>query len=107
LAVARLPASRPEERIGTMFFNPGGPGEAGAQFLKDPDSAQLLDDAGQGRFDVISWDPRGTGESSPVRCFRSKRSETRSGATWPFPRRERSRFGTSPRRSPTRVAAGR
>jgi pimeloyl-ACP methyl ester carboxylesterase len=60
-----------------MFFNPGGPGEAGAEFLKDPESAQLLADAGQGRFDVVSWDPRGTGESRQVRCFRSKRSEKR------------------------------
>src|SRR5262249_60040667 len=60
-----------------MFFNPGGPGEAGAEGLKDPDVDQLLEDAGQGRFDIISWDPRGAGDSRQVRCFRSQRSETR------------------------------
>jgi pimeloyl-ACP methyl ester carboxylesterase len=34
-----------------------------------------IDKWGGGRFDVVSWDPRGTNASTPVRCFTSKRSE--------------------------------
>jgi len=77
LAVIRHPASRPDKRIGTFFFNPGGPGSSGLEVLKDPSSAGLLDAAGDGRFDVLSWDPRGVGASTRVRCFRSKRDEAR------------------------------
>ena len=29
LAVIRYPATKPDERIGSMFFNPGGPGDTG------------------------------------------------------------------------------
>ena len=77
LAVIRHPASRPDKHIGTFFFNPGGPGSSGLEVLKDPSSAGLLDAAGDGRFDVLSWDPRGVGASTRVRCFRSKRDEAR------------------------------
>jgi pimeloyl-ACP methyl ester carboxylesterase len=77
LAVIRQLASRPEQRIGTIFFNPGGPGSSGVDVIKDPFSAGLLDKAGAGRFDIVSWDPRGVGASTPVRCFRSKTEEAR------------------------------
>lgn len=69
LAVIRHRASRPGQRIGTMFFNPGGPGSSGVEEVRR--SADLLDEIGRGRFDVVSWDPRGTGASARVRCFSS------------------------------------
>lgn len=38
LAVIRLLASKPEERIGTLFINPGGPGDTGVGLLQgDPE----------------------------------------------------------------------
>jgi pimeloyl-ACP methyl ester carboxylesterase len=77
LAVIRHLASRPEQRIGTLFFNPGGPGSSGVEVIEDPFSAGLLDKAGGGRFDVVSWDPRGVGASTHVRCFRSEEEGTR------------------------------
>ena len=79
LAVIRHLASRPDKRIGTFFFNPGGPGSPGLEVLKDPSSAGLLDAAGDGRFDIISWDPRGVGASTRVRCF-TQRTGTRRGS---------------------------
>ena len=77
LAVIRRLASRPDRRLGALFFNPGGPGSSGVDVVADAFSADLLDAAGGGRFDVISWDPRGVGASTRVRCFRSKAQETR------------------------------
>lgn len=75
LAVIRHPAGNPGQRIGTMFINPGGPGDSGLSLVRgDPDG---LDAWGDGRFDVVSWDPRGTNRSTRVRCFRSDRSEAR------------------------------
>ena len=77
LAVIRHLASRPEQRIGTVFFNPGGPGSSGVEVITDPLSAGLLDKAGGGRFDVVSWDPRGVGVGAKVRCFRNAREGAR------------------------------
>ncbi|WP_080042365.1 alpha/beta hydrolase [[Actinomadura] parvosata] len=67
LSVARRKATG--ERIGTLFFNPGGPGGQAAMLVRDyPQyavSAELLR-----RFDVVGIDPRGVGESTPVTCDR-------------------------------------
>ena len=57
LAVIRHLASRPEERIGSMFVNPGGPGGS-VQAVRD-DASEFWTPAGQGRFDVVGWDIRG------------------------------------------------
>ena len=58
-----------------MFANPGGPGDTGVGLVQgDPDG---LDALGDGRFDVLSWDPRGTHASTRVKCFTSQRSESR------------------------------
>jgi pimeloyl-ACP methyl ester carboxylesterase len=83
LALIRHRASRPAQRIGTLFINPGGPGESGVGLLTgDP---QGVDAIGGGRFDVVSWDPRGTNASTRVQCFRDQRDEARfwAGASIP------------------------
>ena len=68
LKLVRHPAADPAKRIGTMLVNPGGPGFGGTFIPENADgylSQDLLD-----RFDVVGWDPRGTGESKPfVDCI--------------------------------------
>jgi pimeloyl-ACP methyl ester carboxylesterase len=84
LALVRHLASRPGERIGTLFINPGGPGDTGVGLVRgDPTG---VDAFGGGRFDVVSWDPRGTNGSTRVSCFRSKGEEERfwAGAEIPI-----------------------
>jgi len=73
LAVIRHRASKPEQRIGTIFADPGGPGDTGVGFVRD--GGDDLDAWGDGRFDWIGWDPRGTYSSTPVMCFPSKDAE--------------------------------
>ena len=91
LALIRHLASNPEERIGTLFINPGGPGDTGVGLVHgDPEG---LDAFGDGRFDVVSWDPRGTNASTRVRCFRNQRSESRFWAGVSVP----TTYGTSER----------
>ena len=53
-----------------------------------------IDAFGGGRFDVVSWDPRGTNASTRVRCFRSQRSEARfwAGASIPTTNAASERF---------------
>ena len=76
LALIRHRASDPARRIGTLFYEPGGPGVPGTEFLPalafDGFPARV-----QARFDVVSWDPRGVGASTAVRCFASQAAEDR------------------------------
>ncbi|HZP28683.1 MAG TPA: alpha/beta hydrolase [Acidimicrobiia bacterium] len=73
LAVTRHLASHPDRRIGSVFVNPGGPGESGVEIVTE--NGALLDEWGEGRFDVVGWDPRGTNASTRVECFRSQAAE--------------------------------
>lgn len=66
LAVSRLAAARPELRRGALLMIPGGPGGAG---LGGPsNAAKRLPQAVLDRHDVIGFDPRGVGQSTPVTC---------------------------------------
>ena len=67
LSVIRHLASRPAERIGSLLVNPGGPGDSGVNDVAN--RGDVLDALTDGRFDVVSWDPRGSGNSAPVTCF--------------------------------------
>lgn len=66
LALFRIPARSPKQRIGALVFNPGGPGESGVAFLRNAET--VVSDQLAARFDLVSWDPRGTGASDPVVC---------------------------------------
>jgi pimeloyl-ACP methyl ester carboxylesterase len=64
LAVVMHRAIAPRRRVGTLFVNPGGPGGAGT--VQIPDWFLFLPRAVRERFDVVSWDPRGIGQSTAV-----------------------------------------
>ncbi|MEU4286823.1 alpha/beta fold hydrolase [Kribbella sp. NPDC026596] len=66
VAVARRPADDPAHRIGTLFYNPGGPGDPATDNVIAADtffSATL-----RARFDIVGVDPRGVGGSTPITC---------------------------------------
>src|SRR4029453_10553962 len=68
LALIRPPASGPARRIGSIFVNPGGPGESGVDAVRQ--GGRLLFSAEvRARFDLVGLDPRGIGASTPLRCF--------------------------------------
>jgi pimeloyl-ACP methyl ester carboxylesterase len=66
LALYRRPAGDPDLRIGSLLVNPGGPGASGVELARGADN--FLPEDVLDRFDVVGWDPRGTGDSAPVRC---------------------------------------
>jgi pimeloyl-ACP methyl ester carboxylesterase len=74
VVVSRAMASDPTQRIGTLVVNPGGPGESGNQIL--PVVLGLLPAAVRQRFDIVSFDPRGTGASDPLECGTSPSTVT-------------------------------
>ena len=75
LAVIRYLGSDQKHLIGSMFVNPGGPGASGVGIVRD--GGPELSAWGDGRFNVVGWDPRGTNASDPVSCFTSKAAEAK------------------------------
>jgi pimeloyl-ACP methyl ester carboxylesterase len=66
LSLVRLPAGDADERIGPLFLNPGGPGGSAIEFLRQV--AFAIPAEVKQRFDVVAFDPRGVGASSPILC---------------------------------------
>lgn len=66
VAVARRPADNPAARVGTLFYNPGGPGAAAARNVVAAE--EFFSPTLRARFDLVAMDPRGMGDSVPVRC---------------------------------------
>ncbi len=81
IALARVAASDPAARIGSLILNPGGPGGPGVAALALMHGA--LPDPLPARFDVVSFDPRGIGESTAVRCFGSVEEQQAFFADYP------------------------
>jgi pimeloyl-ACP methyl ester carboxylesterase len=67
LALKRRPADDQDNRIGSLFLNPGGPGGSGVNFVSVAPFAYTPEVLA--RFDVIGFDPRGVARSAPLVCF--------------------------------------
>jgi pimeloyl-ACP methyl ester carboxylesterase len=67
LHLVRLLATEPAHRMGTLFVNPGGPGQPADAFVRTLGPA-LLPAEVLARYDLVGVDPRGTGGSRSVRC---------------------------------------
>jgi pimeloyl-ACP methyl ester carboxylesterase len=64
VALKRIPASG--QKVGSLLVNPGGPGGSGVDFVSDPARfGQSL----RSSFDIVGFDPRGVGQSTPVKCY--------------------------------------
>lgn len=66
LAIVRQPATG--TAMGSLFTNPGGPGASGYDFVRDSVDFAVSADL-QSHFDIVGWDPRGVGRSTPVTCY--------------------------------------
>ena len=66
LALVRQPATGTKK--GSLLVNPGGPGGSGYDFILDSVD-YATDERLQRNFDIVGFDPRGVGRSSPVTCY--------------------------------------
>ncbi|KZT09845.1 alpha/beta-hydrolase [Laetiporus sulphureus 93-53] len=71
IAMQVLPATDKQNYKGTILINPGGPGGSGTDILRrrGKDISRIIG----GSFDILGFDPRGTGASTPsAQCFDSE-----------------------------------
>jgi pimeloyl-ACP methyl ester carboxylesterase len=68
VAVARLPATDPGRRIGSLLLHFGGPGSSGIDLLSII-GRSIVPDEIAARFDLVAFDQRGVGKSRPVECL--------------------------------------
>jgi pimeloyl-ACP methyl ester carboxylesterase len=81
IAVVRHLATDPARRLGSLFFNGGGPSEQIEPFLGFYPSLPAVM---RERFDIIFFDPRGFGLSTAVRCFPDAAAEQKFLSTLPL-----------------------
>ena len=65
LALLRVPATG--ARVGSLVVNPGGPGAPGTSYAAA--AGRVFRQPLLEGFDVVGFDPRGTGRSAPVDCL--------------------------------------
>lgn len=65
LAIARVKATG--DPIGSLFVDPGGPGGSAVDYAKAADA--IVTPAVRERYDIVGVDPRGVGQSTPVKCL--------------------------------------
>lgn len=71
LAVIRKKATDQAKRKGTLFMQPGGPGNSGVDFVRNNHAS--LPAGLRDSFDVFGYDVRGVGRSSPLQCWDDQR----------------------------------
>src|ERR1700752_1290892 len=72
IAVTRLPATDPANKIGSIFFNPGGPGGSGVELVVFAGPFLYTEEV-RAHFDLVGFDPRGIARSTALRCFGNPR----------------------------------
>ncbi len=59
--------------LGSLILNPGGPGGSGIEYTTYAD--YVVSDTLRENFDIVGFDPRGVGQSSPVECLNDAQTE--------------------------------
>ncbi|MDG5801794.1 alpha/beta hydrolase [Streptomyces ossamyceticus] len=75
LAISRIKASTKSERRGVLLLNPGGPATEGLDMSAN--MANMLPKSVTRKYDLVGFDPRGVGRSSPVSCGLTSKEQNR------------------------------
>ncbi|MDQ1603777.1 MAG: hypothetical protein QOE01_1622 [Actinomycetota bacterium] len=72
LAVVRKHAEG-GHRLGSLLLNPGGPGIPGISYARSAEF--LIGDTVRSHYDIVGFDPRGVGESTPIHCMNGAQTD--------------------------------
>ena len=78
LALLKATATKPSSRIGSLVVNPGGPGASGVQYAAAAD--RIVTPPVRAAYDIVGFDPRGVGSSSPIKCLNDRELDGFLGA---------------------------
>ncbi|MBX2881625.1 MAG: alpha/beta hydrolase, partial [Granulosicoccus sp.] len=67
IGLTRLSATDPNSNE-ALLLNPGGPGSSGNMLLELFSELQSVPESIRAKYDLIGFDPRGVGDSTPVNC---------------------------------------
>lgn len=84
LSLIRARSETQTNRIGSLVVNPGGPGASGVDLAVYQSLGERFGGYPKGitdRFDIVGFDPRGVGRSSPVRCITPADQDAAFGAS--------------------------
>ena len=84
IAVAKLPATDPARRIGSLFINPGGPGGSGVDFVLGAGPFLFTPEV-RARFDIVGFYPRGIYRSTPLQCYENQEQADAAFPPFPYP----------------------
>ena len=73
LALLKRPADDEDERLGSLFVNPGGPGVSGIGYAELAEV--LFTEPVLEHYDIVGWDPRGVGESTAISCMTDEETD--------------------------------
>jgi pimeloyl-ACP methyl ester carboxylesterase len=71
IAVIRKLAT--ETALGSLVLNPGGPGGSGIEYTTYAE--YVVSDTLRENFDIVGFDPRGVGQSTPVECLDDEQTD--------------------------------
>ena len=74
LSMLKRAADNQDDKIGTLFINPGGPGVSGVQYARLADV--LFTQPVLESYDIVGWDPRGVGQSTSITCMTDGQTDT-------------------------------
>jgi len=79
LTIVKIHSSVNKHSLGSLLVNPGGPGGSGLNFAlgEIPEFPATLFQ----HFDIVGFDPRGVGLSTPVDCVSDKEKDTLNAAS--------------------------
>jgi len=74
IEMLKAPATNPNKRRGAIVVNPGGPGGSGIDFARY--AAGVVSGEIIAEYDIIGFDPRGVGQSTPIECLDGPQTDT-------------------------------
>lgn len=67
ISLLRFQALDQSRRLGSLVVNPGGPGSSGVNYAYNAE--YIVSPRIRERYDIVGFDPRGVGESAPIKCL--------------------------------------